>query len=73
MKPIYYLFGERACAIYEEFQDDTVAQILEHGDYQLSVFKEGDHPSTILSEFNGWQAFSEIDEETYNELLKHLQ
>jgi hypothetical protein len=75
-KPTYYLFGQCATDHYfdnEGMSADELAKDIIEMDYSVALFDMYSHPSELLSEFMGWDGFSEISEELYALLLKNLK
>jgi hypothetical protein len=76
METIYYLFGGTASEFYIDnaggMTPNELATAISEMDFSLSVFDMYSHPSELLVEFDGWDGFTEIDEELYELLLNTL-
>jgi hypothetical protein len=70
----YFIFGEAAVESYQNEKFEEVLANLsgdKEGDWALATFKPSmDHPSSLLSEYDGWNGFAEISKEEYGQLLK---
>lgn len=66
---IYYLFGSAATSFYydsELLSLEEMAKAISVMDYSLFVYDERiNHPSDLLSEYDGWDGFAEIEEKLH--------
>ena len=69
----YFLFGEQACREYETtIEDDRVQAVKDTAEeygitYATFAYNEREDPLVLLSEFDGWNDYSEITKEEYEQ------
>ena len=68
---IFYLLGGVAASIFdekkEEESNEKIANLIKgKSDYATIFYEHGiTHPTELMNEYDGWNAFSEIPEELY--------
>jgi len=75
MKTHYYLFGEQICNAYFDKIFDEVLKLaaLPSTDAAVAKFKTDDHPTALLTTYDGWNGFAEISENEYLQLSKIIK
>jgi hypothetical protein len=70
MKKQYFIFGDIVSKMYYDEDFDTVAKAIEGGEehYLFSFDPEEMTGSTLLSIYDGWNGFAEIQRDEYETL-----
>lgn len=66
---IYFLFGSEATKYYFDNSDvplEEVAETIKSMEHETCVYDFAlSHPSELLSDYDGWSGFAEIEEDLY--------
>lgn len=69
---VYYLFGEEITRIYLDETFENVMKAIKKGtDYTICIHNtELQHPSDLLTIYDGWGGYASITRNEYHQILK---
>lgn len=69
----YYLFGSDVVDVYTlNYLPDVIAYLLKRDAGMMYAFTTDNHPSELISAYDGWDNWVEITEEHFNEITNKL-
>lgn len=70
----YYLFGSDVVDVYNlNYEPAVIAYLLKRDAGMMYEFTTDNHPSELISAYDGWDNWVEITEEHFNEITKKLK
>lgn len=69
----YYLFGEEPVDVYQlNYEPVVIAYLIRRNAGVMFAFTPENHPSELISAYDGWGNWIEISEQHFNEIEQHL-
>jgi hypothetical protein len=70
----YYLFGSDVVDVYKlNYLPDVIAYLLKRNAGMMYGFTTDNHPSELISAYDGWDNWVEITEKHFNEIRKSYE